>query len=93
MAKRVDKDAELDFIMDEVTAIALQPAGVLKPLATQQKQTNKKEKVTDMNKEQYNKAKADHKAEIAKLKNNIKRHKLLMKQAKIAYKLGAMKET
>lgn len=81
MAKRVEKDdSDLEFLMDEVAP------------AIKKTKTFQKEKV-NMNKEQYNKAKADHKAEIAKLKNNIKRHKLLMKQAKIAYKLGAMKES
>lgn len=56
-------------------------------------------KEKDMNKDQYNKTKDGHKAEIAKikelrakLKKDIKRHKLLMKQAKITYKLSKMKE-
>lgn len=59
----------------------------------------KKEKVTDMNKEQLKKAKSTHKAEIAKikaqrakLKQDIKRHKMLMKQSKLAYKISKMKE-
>lgn len=49
----------------------------------------KKEKI-DMNKEQYKKAKADHNAEIAKLKQDIQRHKLLKKQAKLTYKISKM---
>lgn len=61
--------------------------------------TPKKAKVTNMSKDQFKKAKAAHKAEIAKikakraeLKADIKRHKLLIKQAKIVYKLSTMKE-
>ncbi len=62
------------------------------------KQTIKKEKI-DMDKQTFIKAKAEHKDKIAKikaqrkqLKADIKRHKLLMKQAKITYKLSQMKE-
>ena len=57
-----------------------------------------KEKI-DMDKQTFIKAKAEHKDKIAKinaqrkqLKADIKRHKLLMKQAKIAYRLSKMKE-
>ena len=57
-----------------------------------------KEKI-DMDKQTFLKAKAEHKDKIAKikaqrkqLKADIKRHKLLMKQAKIAYRLSKMKE-
>lgn len=63
------------------------------------KSTTKKPKVTNMNKDQFKKAKAAHKTEIAKikaqrakLKQDIKRHKLLIKQAKIVYKVTQMKE-
>ena len=56
------------------------------------KSTTKKTKVTNMNKDQFKKTKAAHKAEIAKLKRDIKRHKLLIKQAKIVYKVTQMKE-
>ena len=62
------------------------------------KQTTKKEKI-DMDKQTFIKAKAEHKDKIAKiraqrkqLKADIKRHKLLMKQARITYKLSQMKE-
>ncbi len=62
------------------------------------KQTIKKEKI-DMDKQTFIKAKAEHKDKIAKikaqrkqLKADIKRHKLLMKQARITYKLSQMKE-
>lgn len=62
------------------------------------KQTIKKEKI-DMDKQTFIKAKAEHRDKIAKiraqrkqLKADIKRHKLLMKQARITYKLSQMKE-
>lgn len=62
------------------------------------KQQKPKKDITEVNKEQFQKAKADHKAEIAKIKLNrkqekqdIKRHKMLIKQAKITYKLTQMK--
>lgn len=49
-------------------------------------------------KETYKKAKAEHKADIAKLRaerkklaGDIKRHKLLTKQAKTVYKLAKIK--
>ena len=57
-----------------------------------------KEKI-DMDKQTFIKAKAEHKDKIAKiraqrkqLKSDIVRHKLLIKQAKLAYKLSQMKE-
>ena len=57
-----------------------------------------KEKI-DMDKQTFLKAKAEHKDKIAKikaqrkqLKSDIVRHKLLIKQAKLAYKLSQMKE-
>ena len=62
------------------------------------KPTTKKEKI-DMDKQTFIKAKAEHKDKIAKikaqrkqLKTDIVRHKLLIKQAKLAYKLSKMKE-
>ena len=62
------------------------------------KPTTKKEKI-DMDKQTFIKAKAEHKDKIAKikaqrkqLKSDIARHKLLIKQAKLAYKLSKMKE-
>lgn len=60
--------------------------------------TTKKAKVNNMSKDQFKKAKKAHKAEIARikaqraeLKQDIKRHKLLIKQAKIVYKVSKMK--
>ena len=68
------------------------------PKPTIKKPTTKKEKI-DMDKQTFTKAKAEHKDKIAKiraqrkqLKSDIVRHKLLIKQAKIAYKLSKMKE-
>ena len=62
------------------------------------KPITKKEPI-DMDKQTFIKAKAEHKDKIAKfkaqrkqLKADIKRHKLLMKQARINYKLSQMKE-
>ena len=62
------------------------------------KPTIEKEKI-DMDKQTFIKAKAEHKDKIAKikaqrkqLKSDIVRHKLLIKQAKLAYKLSQMKE-
>lgn len=54
------------------------------------KQITKKEKI-DMNKQELTEAKATHKAEIKKLKQDIKKHKLLLKQAKLCYKISKMK--
>lgn len=74
-------------------------SGKKKRHVTKQQKTIKKVKAKDMNKEQYKKTKAEHKKEIAKLKalrakckSDIKTHKLLMKQAKIVYKLSKIKE-
>ena len=68
------------------------------PRKTIKKPTTKKEKI-DMDKQTFIKAKAEHKDKIAKikaqrkqLKSDIVRHKLLIKQAKLAYKLSQMKE-
>jgi hypothetical protein len=59
----------------------------------------KPKKVTNMSKEQYKRTKSAHKAEIGKLKakraqlaRDIKRHKILIKQAKFVYKISKMKE-
>ncbi len=67
-------------------------------IARAKTQTIKPVKVTNMNKEQFKKAKSAHKAEIAKLKDqrakiksDIKKHKLLIKQAKLVYKISKMK--
>ena len=83
------KEKELDLLIDEVETLSQQP----------KTKTPKKKVIKDMTKEQFNKAKSAHKAEIAKikeqrkaLKQDIKRHKLLIKQAKIVYKLTKMKE-
>ena len=70
---------------------ALEMEFIETPLKSKSKnKTNKpkqKEEVTDMNKQEYNKAKAHHKVEIKKLKLAIRKHKLLIKQAKLTYKL------
>ena len=62
------------------------------------KPITKKESI-DMDKQTFIKAKAEHKDKIAQiraqrkqLKSDIVRHKLLIKQAKLAYKLSQMKE-
>lgn len=89
-AKDKQKDAELDLIIDDIETVIRQP---------KTPKQSKQKVFTDMNKEQYHKAKALHKAEIAKIKlkrkqekQDIKRHKMLIKQAKIVYKLTKMKE-
>lgn len=68
------------------------------PRKTIKKPTTKKEKI-DMDKQTFIKAKAEHRDKIAKiraqrkqLKADIKMHNLLMKQARIIYKLSQMKE-
>ncbi len=53
----------------------------------------KPKKVENMNKEQYKKTKAAHKVAIRKLKQDIKKHKMLIKQAKLVYKITKMKES
>ena len=72
---------DIDFIEDEINKIKV---------TSTKKSTHKKGK-KDMNKEQYKKAKAEHNAQIAKLKQDIQRHKLLNKQAKLTYKITQMK--
>lgn len=74
-------------------------SGQMKRTGAKKTKTVKKVKAKDMDKEQYKKAKATHKDEIARLKalrakckRDIKTHKLLMKQAKIVYKLSKIKE-
>ena len=65
-----------------------------------QKTLNKKETgKTDVNKDKFKKTRAAHTAEIekikaqrAKLKQDIKKHKLLIKQAKLCYKLDKLKK-
>lgn len=61
--------------------------------------TTKKGK-KDMSKDQFKKTKQTHKNEIAKLKakraamkSDIKKHKMLIKQAKLVYKMSKMKGT
>ncbi len=60
--------------------------------------TTKKGKTTNMSKDQFKKTKQTHKNEIAKLKakraamkSDIKKHKMLIKQAKLVYKMSKMK--
>lgn len=107
-----DKKAEkeLDSIMDEVQLELEHPTKKIKV-----KQTSKKEKI-NVNKDNFQKAKALHKAEIRKYrkaildshikvwktifaevgvrhraKKSIKKHQVLKKQTKMAYKLSQMK--
>ena len=89
-AKDIKAEKELDLIIDEVESVIRQP---------KTPKQSKQKVFKDMNKEQFHKAKALHKAEIAKIKlkrkqekQDIKRHKMLIKQAKIVYKLTKMKE-
>jgi hypothetical protein len=71
----------------EFIDIPFKPSKALRALPKPKKQKKDKK---DVNKEAFNKAKAAHKAEIAKikaqrskLKQDIKKHNLLIKQAKI----------
>lgn len=81
-------DKELDFIMDEVGAEKIKI----------EKTKIKETEVIDMDKEKFKKTKAAHKDAIAKikaqradLKQGIKKHQLLIKQAKIIYKFSKLK--
>lgn len=55
---------------------------------TRIKVTDGKEKIEMQQAKNYKETKAIHKAEIKKLKNDIKKHKLLIKQAKIVFQLS-----
>lgn len=83
-------DDEIDFIVDDIN----------KELKKSDKKSKiKKLKVEkNMDKEKFKKTVQAHKDEIAKckarragLKAEIKKHKLLIKQAKLVYKLSKMK--
>lgn len=63
----------------------------LKKAVKQLPQPKTKKDKSEMNKETYKKTIADHNASIAELKQEIKKLKLLKKQAKITYKLSQMK--
>lgn len=59
---------------------------------------SKKDKVENMSKDQFKRAKEEHKNEIAKLKSqraqakrDIKMHRLLIRQARIMYKVTKVK--
>lgn len=55
------------------------------------KQTQKKKETAKMTpKDTYKKTKAAHRAAIHKLKQDIKKHKLLERQAKTIYKLSKL---
>lgn len=56
---------------------------------TKKKETSKMSK-PEKAKEDYTKARATHKIAIKELKGSIKKHKLLMKQAKTVYKLSKL---
>lgn len=93
------KDAELDLIIDEVESVVRNPE-------PKTKTEKPKKEFTNVNKEEYHRAKAHHKKAIKRLRGekrgliaewfakskSIKKHKMLKKQAKITYKLSKMKE-
>lgn len=89
-------DVMSDFIETPSKSYGAKP----KPGYTQSKKPKKEyEKVTNMSKDQFHGAKQAHKAEIAKikitrakLKQDIKRHKMLIKQAKLVYQISKLKE-
>ncbi len=92
---RTDDD-EINFIIDDINKDTMGHAQPKKSKVLTQK--SKTVKVSNINKEQYKKAKSAHKVEIAKLKaqraklkGDIKRHKMLIKQAKLVYKISKMK--
>lgn len=93
---RTDDD-EINLIIDDINKDTMGHTQKKSKVSTQKSKTVK---VTNINKEQYKKAKSAHKVEIAKLKaqraklkSDIKRHKMLIKQAKIVYKISKMKES
>lgn len=79
----------MDYIETPLKSYAKKP---VTGIAKTRKSTPKKAKVSNMDKNQYKKAKQAHKAAVVKLKQDIKKHKLLMKQAKLVYKISKMKE-
>lgn len=88
-------DVMSDFIETPPKSYAKKP---MTGIAAPPRPKTKKEKIEIMSNDQFKKTKQAHKAEIAKLKitrkkikQDIKRHKLLIKQAKIINKLSKMK--
>ena len=86
-------DEEINFIVDDINKELKQSEE--KKLKTK---TSKRTTAKDMDKEKCKKTIQAHKVEIAKikarragLKAEIKKHKLLIKQAKLVYKLTKMK--
>ncbi len=84
------------FIETPAKSYAKKP---VKGIARAKTPTPKKVKATNMNKNHFKKAKSVHKTEIAKLKaqrsqlkHDIKTHKMLIKQAKLVYKISKIKE-
>jgi len=73
---------EIDFIEDEINKV--------KKAHTRKLSSNKTTKVRssrDIAKDDFKQAKALHKAHIQRAKQNIKTHKLMIKQARNTYKL------
>lgn len=84
-------DDEINFIVDDINK-------ELKESSNKKTKTIKKELPKNMDKEKCKKTIQAHRVEIAKikakragLKAEIKKHKLLIKQAKLVYKLTKMK--
>lgn len=84
-------------MLDQLIDIPFKPSDALRALPKPKKQKKDKK---DVNKEKFNKTKAEHKAAITTIQEHVKRqkrdikmHKLLIKQAKIVYKLDGIKES
>lgn len=74
---------DIDFITDDINR-------TLKASHTRNTQTGKRIKVrssVEVAKDDYKRAKKLHKANIKKLKQNIKSHRLMIKQARNTYRL------
>lgn len=92
-------DVMSDFLETPAKSYTKKPVTGIARAKTPTPVKRKEVKITNMNKEQFKKAKSAHKAEIAKLKaqraklkHDIKTHKMLIKQAKLVYKISKMKE-
>jgi len=67
----------------------IETAWTPKKAAAKESKINMKD-IKDMNKEQFKKTVKAHKDAIDQLKQDIKKHKLLIKQAEIVYKISKM---
>lgn len=75
---------QIDLIEDEINAIKTKPA--------HSRKVSKSKKIrvrgsVEVAKDNYKAAKRIHKAQIKKLRANIKSHKLMIKQARTGYRL------